>query len=242
MFTDRKKIKGWRMAVALGLTLVGLMTATAYASQGLIRDRRVTLAQAQDMAKKSERGGEFPIVVNDLVLKWLNYFIGTPEGREKARAALARMELYKPMIERKIEYYRAPDELLAVPLIESGYQNLPPHRNPVRAAGLWQFIAPTARVFGLRVDEAVDERLNPELSTDSALRYLLSNRLELNDWYLAALAYNAGENAVQKAITQVGSRDAWTLVRSGELMEETNNYLPKLLAAILIMRNPSSVE
>ena len=130
---------------------------------------------------------------------------------------------------------------MAVPIIESGYQNLTEKDNQsMKAAGIWQFIPETARNYGLRVDRKTDERLDVNLLTDAAMRYLQSNHLRFKDWQLSALAYNMGEDAVQKGMDALGSRDAWTLIRNG--YEGDKDYLPKLMAAILIMRNPDSVQ
>lgn len=240
---DQKKPKlGWHFALPIGAAIVAALSVTAYASQGLIQDRRVSLSQAQEMGKVAEKTSEFPIVVNERVLKWLNYFIGTPDGRKKVKAALARMENHRGVIEKKLQEYQLPNELMAIPLIESGYKNLEPIENPIRAAGLWQFIASTAHNFGLRVDEEVDERLHVELASDAAMRYLLGNKLRFNDWQLSILSYNAGENAVQEVMNKTGSRDPWVLIRSGLLPNETTEYLPKLMAAILVMKNPNSIQ
>jgi len=240
---DQKKSKlGWRLALPIGAAIVAVLSVTAYASQGLIQDRRVSLSQAQEMGRVAEKTSEFPIVVNERVLKWLNYFMGTPDGREKVKAALTRMENYRGVIEKKLEEYQLPNELMAIPLIESGYRNLEPSENPIRAAGLWQFIASTAHNFGLRVDDEVDERLTIELASDAAIRYLLGNKLRFNDWQLSTLAYNAGENAVQEVMNKTESRDPWVLIRSGQLSSETTEYLPKLMAAILVMKNPNFIQ
>lgn len=237
--TSRFGFRGALPILGIAATLLGL---TAYAAQGFVQDRRITMSQAQEMAKSTSEGG-FPVVVNDLVLKWLNYYLGTPDGRDKVKAALARMENYRGAIQAKLTQYQMPEEFLAMPLIESGYQNLEPHQNKVSgAAGLWQFVSSTAHNFGLRVDAQVDERLNIDLETDAAMRYLLANKLRFKDWQLSILAYNAGEKSVQKAILKTGSRDPWTIVRAGFIgptAKESSNYLPKLMAAILIVKNPS---
>ena len=102
------------------------------------------------------------------------------------------------------------------------------------------FIAPTARVYGLKVNAQVDERLNVDLLTDAAFRYLQSNYLRFKDWQLATLAYNVGENNLQTAIDKTGSRDAWSIIRRG--FENDRDYLPRVVAAILIMKNPDSVK
>jgi len=215
------------------------MGVTAWAAKNLVQDRRVSMAQAQVMLKNAQSKSGFPVVVNDLVLKQLNRYIGTPEGREYMRASLQRMESYRSLVEGKIKQYGAPEELMAVPIVESGYQNLKENGKAGRGAGLWMFIKPTAHRFGLSVDSP-DQRLNESLLTDAAMRYLLSNYLRFNDWPLAVLGYNVGEQGVEDAMEDTGARDAWTLIRGGH--ENDRDYLPSVMAAILIMRNPQSVN
>lgn len=232
---------GRSISIMVGLIIISIMGATAYATKGLIQDRRVNMQQAKAMAVRAQSETGLPIVVNDLVLKQLNRYIGTPEGREFMRDSLARMENYKITIGDYLEKYGVPMEIMAVPIIESGYQNLAEVRNSkMKAAGLWQFIPQTARNYGLRVDKLKDERLDVELCTDAALRYLQSNNLRFKDWHLSALAFNMGENGVQKGMNALGTRDAWELIRNG--YEGDKDYLPKLIAAILIMRNPESIQ
>ncbi len=233
---------GRSISVSVGVLIASVMAATAFASNGLVQDRRVNLAQAKAMALRAQNQTGFPVVVNDLVLKQLNRYIGTPEGREFMRASLARLQNYKVTIGGIIKKYGAPEEIIALPITESGYQNLTSEQsgNSVKAAGLWQFIPSTARNFGLKVDGKTDERLDVELNTDAAMRYLTSNYLRFKDWQLSVLAYNMGEDAVQKGIDATRSRDAWTLIRNG--YEGDKDYLPKVMAAILIMQNPDSVE
>ena len=225
----------------ISLIIISLMSIGAFATSGIVQDRRVSLAQANVMAEQAQLSTEFPIVMNDLVLKQLNRFIGTPEGRMFIRSSLDRMETHKAIIQEHIKKYGLPLELLAVPIIESGYQNLSQQSNrSSKAAGIWQFIPQTARNFGLRVDKYKDERLDIILLTDAAMRYLQSNHLRFKDWHLSALAYNMGENAVQKVMDSLETRDAWKLIRNG--YEGDKDYLPKLMAAILIMKNPESVQ
>jgi hypothetical protein len=241
MFSKSSTRMGRPISIAAGLIIALIMGASAYASKGLVQDRRVSLAQAQEMATHAQSDSGFPVVVNERVLKQLNRFIGTPEGRDFMRASLARMETYKGLVGHSLQKYGMPNEIMAVPLIESGYQNLGEREDSKsHSAGLWQFIPSTARIYGLRVDGQKDERLDPTLNTDAALRYLQANHLRFGDWQLSALAYNMGERALQSAIEAVGSRDAWTVVNKG--YENDKDYLAKLMAAILIMRNPESVQ
>ncbi len=238
MFNQKMKTKK-PVKVALIAFFATVMTLTAYATTSLVQDRRVTFKEAQAFAQNAKMNSHFPIVVNELVLKELNRYIGTPEGREFMRKALARMETYKPMVQRKMNQYQLPEELLAIPLIESGYQNLPQSENKSWGAGLWMFIESTAVSYGLRVDSVIDERLEPEILTDAAMRYLSANQLRFKDWPLATLAYNIGESKVQEGINKLKTRDAWLLTRNGYQGEQ---YLARLMAAILIMKNPESVE
>jgi membrane-bound lytic murein transglycosylase D len=102
------------------------------------------------------------------------------------------------------------------------------------------FIASTARNYGLNVTATTDERLNPTAETDAAMRYLASNQLRFKDWLLAIQAYNSGEQAVQVAIEKFGSRDVWTLLQQGLLTD--HDYLAKVMAMIIIMKNPQLLE
>lgn len=227
--------------VAAAVILTALIASATYASSGFVHDRRVSVEQAEAMASRARAGSNFPIVVNDLVVRELNRFLGTPEGRESLRQGLARMPQYREVIDRKLAAYGAPSELLAVPLVESNYRNRP--QDPTHkswGAGLWMFIESTARNFGLRVDSTVDERLDVEAETDAAMRYLTGLNLRFNHWHLALLSYNVGEQRVQKAIDTVGSRDAWALVRSG--IENDRAYLARVMAAILIVKNPEVLQ
>ena len=182
----------------------------------------------------------FPVAVNEAVVKALNRYLGTPDGREFIKNSLARMENYRAMVERKLHEYELPKELMALPIIESGYQNLPQSPHPMHSAGVWQFIPQSARRYGLRVDDKVDERLNMEKETDAACRYLGAMNLMFQDWELAVMSYNAGEGRVQAGIEKTGSRNAWTLIANG--FQGDDGYLAKMMAAVLILNSPSIAE
>lgn len=241
MLSLKKSNKGRSISWVICMTLTSMMGITAFASKGLVQDRRVSLAQAEAWANKARETSQMPVTVNAPVLKQLNRFIGTPEGRKFMREALQRMENHKDLVASAIKKYRVPGEIMAIPIAESGYQNLPQNANPVAAgAGLWQFIPSTAKNYGLLVDEQKDERLDVVAETDAAMRYLLSNYLLLKDWSLAILGYNMGERAVLKAIESTGTRDAWKLIEHGH--EGDKDYLAKVMASIIIMNNPESVN
>lgn len=229
-----------RYPAALAGLAAALMACAAMASRSIAADRRISEADARRMAEAARSATGFPVAMNEFVLREMNRLIGTPEGRDRMRAALERMQARRPLLERKLAQYGAPEELAAIPIVESGYQNLPQRPRGPRGAGLWQFIPSTARKFGLRVDAAEDERLDVEAETDAAMRYLMSNYLTFRDWPLAVLAYNVGEDAVVKSIAEVGSRDAWTLIRRG--FENDKGYLASVMASIIVMRSPESTK
>ena len=160
----------------------------------------------------------------------------TGDRRAVVESWLARAGRYLPMILDVFRQKGLPDELVFTSMIESGF-------NPVAvshagAKGLWQFMAPTARLYGLRVDRWLDERLDPEKSTVAAASYLRDLYTQFGSWDLAQAAYNAGEVRVQQAIQRTGSRDFWRLHRSPLLPDETRNFVPAIHAATLIGRNP----
>jgi membrane-bound lytic murein transglycosylase D len=134
-----------------------------------------------------------------------------------------------------------PEDLVYLSMIESGFN--PNARSRVNAVGLWQFMAPTARGYGLRVDDYVDERRDPEKSTDAALRYLRDLHEQLGSWYLAAAAYNGGDGRVSRALAaETGRRkgeseeDFWRIRH--RLPRETREYVPLMLAAALVGKQP----
>jgi hypothetical protein len=233
---ETKKQSRWIVPV-LGLIAGVSLAGGAWASGQWVVDTRITEQKMEKMAAEARKGTDFPIEVNELVLHELNYYIGTAAGRDFIAKAKERLAALRPMLDRELKEHRVPEELLAVGLIESGFQNLPQGiTTPTNlGAGVWQFIPNSARRFGLRVDEVVDERLSLEKETDAAFRYLASNQLQFNDWLLGIMAYNLGENAVDNAISQSGTRDPWELVRHG--LHGDNNYLARFMAAVLILKS-----
>jgi membrane-bound lytic murein transglycosylase D len=106
------------------------------------------------------------------------------------------------------------------------------------AKGLWQFIASTGRKYGLRRNYWIDERSDPLKATRAAARYLRDLYDRFGDWYLAMAAYNAGEGRIERAMRRLRTRDFWRLARSRALGRETRNYVPAVLASILILKDP----
>ncbi len=177
---------------------------------------------------------QIPVVLNQPVKNYLKYFSGS--GKANFQASLARSGRYLPMMRRILKKHGLPPELVYLALIESGFN--PWARSPAEAVGPWQFIAGTARRYGLKVNGQVDERRDPEKSTRAAARYLKDLYRQFGCWYLAAAGYNAGEKRVEGAMRRSASQDFWTLARQRRLPKETCNYVPQFIAAALIARAP----
>ena len=157
-------------------------------------------------------------------------------------AALDRGNAYLPMISAKLAARHMPQELAYLPLIESEFR--PQAHSPVSAVGLWQFMASTARRFGLTVSRHADERTNAVKETDAALAYLSQLHDRFGSWYLAAAAYNAGPGTVASAMQRVLGRntgsDADFYSITAHLPAETSNYVPKLIAVARIVKDSSA--
>ncbi|HEB51442.1 MAG TPA: LysM peptidoglycan-binding domain-containing protein [Desulfobulbus sp.] len=197
------------------------------------------LGDWEDGSRLQEAGApevtyDFPVVVNKQVEFYLNLFQG--RQRKYFKRWLGRSTRYLPLIRRELKEAGLPGDLAYLAMIESGFN--PSAYSRAHAAGLWQFIKGTGRNYGLRIDSWVDERREPEKATRAAVAYLSNLYSEFNDWYLAVAAYNAGEGKIRRAIKRYRTRDFWQLARHRYLRLETKRYVPKLIAAIMIARNP----
>lgn len=178
---------------------------------------------------------DIPVVINEPVKKWMRYFLGS--GRKHYRRYQARASTYRPLMYRELRNKGLPDDLVYLSMVESGYNAHAYSR--VGAAGLWQFMPSTGRLYDLRVDWWVDDRRDPMKSTVAAVEHLGDlHEMFDGDWYLAWSAYNAGPGRVRRAMQRGGTRDFWKLAAAKHLPSETSNYVPKILAAAIIGKHP----
>jgi len=176
----------------------------------------------------------YPVSMNSQVKYFLDRF--TTARRDVVGLWVRRSGQYLGMIFDTFRTKGLPEDLAFTAMIESGFS--PTAVSRVGAKGMWQFMAPTARLYGLRVDRWVDERLDPEKSTVAAARYLNDLYVRYGSWELAQAAYNAGEVKIDKAIRATGSTDFWDLSRSKYLRRETKDFVPAIQAAMVIGRDP----
>jgi membrane-bound lytic murein transglycosylase D len=179
---------------------------------------------------------DIPLTLNSKVEYFITYF--QTSAREVFARWLSRSERYIPMMKEVLKKEGLPEDLVYLAMIESGFS---PHAYSVASAvGPWQFMSGTGKRYALRIDHWIDERRDPLKSTVAAAMYLKELYGIFNkDWYLAAAGYNAGENKILRAIDMYSSRDFWQLSKGSYLKRETKEYVPKLLAAAIIAKDPA---
>jgi membrane-bound lytic murein transglycosylase D len=185
---------------------------------------------------------DLPNLDHHRVSYWVDRFQHDPDMHEKFEGFLRRSGWYREMIARQLAERGMPQDLLYLAMIESGFQ--PRAYSPAAASGLWQFIGETGRRYGLTVDSHVDERNHPERATEAALDYLQDLHDRFDSWYLAAAAYNTGENRVGRIMREeFGSEKAFgegTYYRIWDrLPRETRDYVPLMIAAARITKDPA---
>ncbi len=177
---------------------------------------------------------DIPIVFNDAVKYYIRYF--TNEKRKVFTNWLRRSRRYVPIITEILRKHKMPEDLVYLAMIESGFN--PKAYSRAKACGPWQFIYETGGRYGLKVNYWIDERRDPEKSTVAAAKYLRDLFNQFGHWYLAAAGYNAGERRIERAIERHNTNDFWELYRYSTLPQETKNYIPQLIAAAIIAKEP----
>ncbi len=175
-----------------------------------------------------------PIVRDQKVEGHMRFFHTTI--RNRFEQWLARLGHYKPLVDRIFSQFDLPSDLVYLSLVESGFN---PHaRSRAKATGPWQFMKGTAQRYGLRVDKYVDERKDPYKSTVAAANYLRDLYDQFGAWPLAMAAYNAGEGKVQRALDKTNAESFWEIAQTKHLRRETKEYVPRIMAATIIAKNP----
>lgn len=172
----------------------------------------------------------FPLIWNERVEKWLDHY--TTSNRKSLARSLKRSGKYITRVKEIFREASLPEDLAYVAIVESGYY--PFAQSPKKAVGHWQFMKRTAKANGLKINYWYDERRDPEKSAQAAARKLKDLYERFASWELALAAYNCGRYRVERTIKRTGIRDYWAL----PLPRETENYVPKIMAVLFIVKEP----
>jgi len=192
--------------------------------------------KAKAEAEVKQTHSDLPLVLNDEVAGYINYF-SSARGHGTLERALTRAGRYREMILKTLREEGVPQDLIYLAQAESGFQPLALSRAGAR--GMWQFVASRASGYGLQRNWWIDERQDPEKSTRAAARHLKDLYNQFGDWYLAMAAYNSGPGTVQDAVQRTGYADFWELYRRSVLPKETKNYVPIIVAVTIMAKNPA---
>ena len=175
---------------------------------------------------------EMDFELNDRVFSFIQYF--TVRNREYTKMVLARKEQYFPMYEETMKDHGMPLEIQHLSIIESGLD--PKIKSRVGAMGLWQFMPGTGREYGMQVTPDIDDRMDPEKSTEAAAKYLKALYKMFGNWEVALAAYNCGPGNVRKAIRYSGGKNTFCGIYD-HLPKETRSYVPQFQAMLYILNH-----
>jgi len=191
---------------------------------------------AKARADLATTNSDLPLVVNDYVAALINFFANTKKGHNTLLHSFERAGRYKAMIQRVMAEEGVPQDLIYLAVAESSFNPRALNRKS-HAGGMWQFM-PHGN-YGLVRNAYVDERFDPEKSTRAYARYMKFIYSQLGDWYLSMAGYDWGSGNVQRAVEKTGYADFWELYKRNNLPAETRNYVPEILAAIIIANHPA---
>ena len=178
---------------------------------------------------------DLPLVINDEVAGYINAFANSAAFKAHMVASLQRAGKYRDLIQTVLKEEGVPQDLIYLAVAESGFQPQAVNASS-GAGGMWQFM-PTG-AYGLQRNGYFDERFDPEKSSRAYARYIKSLYNQFGDWYLAMAGYDWGPGNVQRAVMRTGYADFWQLYRRNAMPKETKNYVPQILAAIIMAKNP----
>ncbi len=212
----RSKVFSFLLLIVFATTSIAQEVAYDYAPD-------IPLKEAEKLYNKLDH--DIDIVFNERVYAFINYF--TVRDRSYTREMLRRKEVYFPLFEKYLKKYDLPAELKYLPIIESGLN--PKATSGPQAVGLWQFMRATGKEQGLHIDWYLDERMDPEKSTEAACKYIKWLYSYFKDWKLTLAAYNSGIGNVNRAVRRAGyKKDFWKVYRY--LPRETRSYVPQFAA------------
>lgn len=218
------------------LALLLIYSGSAFAAtQNLSLKEKLILLERKQTGQTEHFIFDLPVTYNKKVSNWISYF--QTNGKNFFKNWLEKSSKYMPLIQAELKRSGLPLDLAYMVMIESGFQ-----ANAIstaQAVGPWQFISSTGKNYGLRQSYWLDERRDLRKSTRAAIAYLSDLHKEFGSWYLVAASYNMGEGGLRRQIRKHKTTDYWELVRKKALPQETQDYVPKILAAMMIAKAPN---
>lgn len=199
-----------------------------------LKDKLKILEQKQN-GKNEHFIFDLPVTYNHKVSYWISFF--QVKGKTFFRNWLEKSSKYMPYIQAELKKAGLPGDLGYMVMIESGFSATA--TSTASAVGPWQFIPSTGKHYGLLQDYWIDERRDLQKATKAAIKYMKDLHAEFGSWYLVAASYNMGEGGLRNRIKKYGTKDYWELVQLGALPQETQDYVPKILAALMIAKAPN---
>ena len=180
---------------------------------------------------------DLPLIINDQVAGYIGVFSTSSSFRAHMAASLQRVGKYRGLIQNVLKEEGVPQDLIYLAVAESGFQ---PQVVNARsgAGGMWQFMTFTGAEYGLQRNGYFDYRFDPEKSSRAYARYIKALYKQFGDWYLAMAAYNWGPGSIQRAVQRTGYADYWELRQRNVMPAETRAYVPQILAAVIMAKNP----
>lgn len=197
--------------------------------------KKLALIEKKQTHKTDHFIFDLPVTYNKKVATWIAFF--QTKGKNFFRNWLEKSTKYMPLLQSELKKAGLPTDLAYMVMIESGFS-----ANAIstaQAVGPWQFIQNTGKSYGLRQNWWLDERRDIKKSTGAAIRYLKDLKEEFGSWYLVAASYNMGEGGLRRQIRKYQTNDYWELVKLRALPQETQDYVPKILAALMISKAPN---
>lgn len=231
-----------RFFVLLAFTFLFDITQAAIPSLAVDQKiKNLSLKEKLNLLERKQNGKtehfifDLPVTYNPKVSQWISYY--QTKGKTFFRNWLEKASKYMPYIQSELKKAGLPGDLGYMVMIESGFSATA--ISSAQAVGPWQFIPATGKAYGLNQAYWLDERRDLQKSTQAAIRYLKDLHAEFESWYLVAASYNMGENGLRKQIKKHNTKDYWELVHRGALPAETQEYVPKILAALMISKAPN---
>ena len=179
---------------------------------------------------------DLPVRWDERVVRYLRFFRDDPRGRATFANLYRHASRWRDAMRRTLRRKSLPEDLVWVSMIESGFE--PTARSSAGAAGLWQFMPETAKIYGLTLDRWLDQRLDPEASTEAAAEFLGDLHRRFGSWELALAGFNMGYAGLASVLRRFNTNDFWSLARTeGTLPWETTLYVPKIIATAIVAHN-----